>query len=843
MDALLKPGMRLMRRLRVVDKFIALGLLLLVPLVVSLGSGWSAGSREITFAQRERDGVRLAVPLVQLVAVLADLQAGHGATTGARDEDAPAQLRAAVDQVNAADAAVGARLGMHDRWVRLRSQVLATEHRLRAGSISESGPDLTQPLHQTQEFVEQVAGASNLVLDPELDSHYVVIALIDRLPQVLVEAALWEQRLHGAGEPRPGPVLDQAADLLRQDLAKAGSASEWDGLLRQFAATSAALNAALAPYLQNSGQDRRQSAVRDLDTVTAAGSALADNLGSALDTLLRSRESDLADARRRPLLLVGLALACAGYLALALCRATAQDVNTVLTEINQVTSGGIHGGEPLPGRDELAQMSRALQEADDRLTGLLSALRLQATHDELTGLPNRTMFLSKLEDAIATQPERFAVVLADLDRFKDINDSFGPGMGDRLLRVVGARVHKAAGRRNLVARLGGNEFAVLVSEAATVSDVQQVIARIQVALAEPADIDGRQLHVQARMGIALHATGRPGAVELIRNADVALSAAKDGDGWGVTLFEPAMHEHTRDRTELSGDLVTAVARQQFSLVYQPIVEVASGMVRGVEALVRWVHPTRGPLSPTVFVPLAEASGQIAGLGRWVLHEALRQLAAWHREFPDSYPLTMDVNLSADQLTDPGLPGEVLTLISRTGVDPRWLILEITESALVREMETSLRRLGQLSAIGVRLALDDFGTGYSSLSYLRRLPVSVLKIDKSFVDDIDNPDGQAARLLHDIVGLGAGLGMEVIAEGIESTTQLPALRATGCHLGQGYLWSRPIDSEQVAQLLGSGGRIEVPGNTPEDAGPQPGHDLPRQRGDTPAARDGIVVERD
>jgi EAL domain-containing protein (putative c-di-GMP-specific phosphodiesterase class I) len=275
-----------------------------------------------------------------------------------------------------------------------------------------------------------------------------------------------------------------------------------------------------------------------------------------------------------------------------------------------------------------------------------------------------------------------------------------------------------------------------------------------------------------------------------------------------------MHDRTRDRTELSGDLVTAVREEQFTLVYQPIVDVTSGAVEGVEALVRWMHPTRGAVSPAVFVPLAEASGQIIGLGRWVLHEALRQLAAWHREFPDGYPLRMDVNLSADQLADPGLPGEVLAMISRCGVDPRQVVLEITETALVRDMETVLRRLAQLSAIGVRLALDDFGTGYSSLSYLRRLPVSVLKVDKSFVDDIESPDGQAARLLHDIVGLGAGLGMEVIAEGIESPGQVPVLRAAGCHLGQGYLWARPMPAEALAQLLRTGGHV-VPAGAPVD----------------------------
>jgi diguanylate cyclase (GGDEF)-like protein len=824
MDALLRPGMQLIRRLRVAGKFIAIGLLLLIPLPVSMSGGWAASSRDITFVQREREGLRLAVPLVQLAAVLASRPDGA---------DGAAQLASAVAEADAADAVVGVRLGVHDAWLRLREDVLrsGSSSSPADGTSSPASAPTARPLHLTQRFTELVADSSNLILDPALGSYYMMIALVDRLPRVLEAAALHEQRRSGAGAGNADPVLQDVSERLQLDLRTAASTSGGQGLPRAVSDSYTALRTALTPYLVGTaptstaltstaptstaptgsaaGGAAAGGAGQDLATVTAAGSALAGSLGSALDLLLRQRQAERAEQRLRPLLLVAVALSCAGYLALALYRATTRDVGTVLTEINRVANGEFDWGEPLAGRDEFAEMSRAVKDTSDRLTELLSALRLQATYDELTALPNRTMFMAKVEDSIAERPGSFAVVLADLERFKDINDSFGHGIGDRLLQVVSARFHRAAGRRNLVARLGGNEFAVLVYDATTIRGVQQVIARMQVALAEPVDIDGRQLHTRARMGIALHATGRPGAVELIRNADVALSAAKGRDGVVVALFEPAMHEHTRDRTELSGDLVTAVAEQQFTLVYQPIVDVASGAVQGVEALVRWMHPTRGPVPPAVFIPLAEASGQIVELGRWVLHESLRQLAAWHRQFPDSYPLTMDVNLSADQLAAPGLPGEVLTMISRTGVDPRRVVLEITETALVRNVETVRRRLGQLSAIGVRLALDDFGTGYSSLSYLRRLPVDVLKVDKSFVDGIDSPDGQAARLLHDIVGLGAGLGMEVIAEGIESPEQVPVLRAVGCHLGQGYLWSRPISADEVAELLHGGGRLHVP----------------------------------
>ena len=302
---------------------------------------------------------------------------------------------------------------------------------------------------------------------------------------------------------------------------------------------------------------------------------------------------------------------------------------------------------------------------------------------------------------------------------------------------------------------------------------------------------------------ALHEHGAISARDLMRHAAVALSAAKAEGSAGVAFFKPAMQDETRDRTELSADLVSALEQGQFSMRYQPIVDVATGTLHGVEALIRWVHPTRGPVSPSTFVPLAEATGLIVPLGRWILREAVLQLAAWRQEFPDAYPLTLDVNLSADQLADTSLPGEVLSLINQTGIDPTRLVLEITESALMRDVDLAQRRLGQLSATGVRIALDDFGTGYSSLSYLRDLPVTVLKVDKSFVTGIEDPGSAAWQLLSSVVDLGTRLGMSVIAEGIENDPQLDGLRRAGCHLGQGFLWSRPLSAEAVAELLRSG----------------------------------------
>jgi EAL domain-containing protein (putative c-di-GMP-specific phosphodiesterase class I) len=277
----------------------------------------------------------------------------------------------------------------------------------------------------------------------------------------------------------------------------------------------------------------------------------------------------------------------------------------------------------------------------------------------------------------------------------------------------------------------------------------------------------------------------------------------------MAVFEPAMHERTRDRTELSADLVGAVERGELQLLYQPIVDLATDVVHGVEALARWNHPVRGLVPPTVFVPIAEATGAIVPIGRWVLHEAVTQLARWRAEFPDGYPLTMEANLSAGQLADPGLVPTVAGLVAETGLDPRDLTLEITESSLVEDLDAALRPLRQLSAIGVRLALDDFGTGYSSLTYLRRLPVSMLKIDRSFVADSDVAE-PARVLLGGIAALGTGLGMQVVAEGVETERQACRVREAGCHLGQGFLWARPLTAGEVTELLRRGGDLTPSG---------------------------------
>ncbi len=812
MDRALLPGMRLMRRMGITAKFGVVTFLLLLPLTIGVGSGFAESTGRLRATEQERAGLRLAAPLVQLVVQLAQTQ--DAAARGIP----PARGLPAVGPVEAAVAEVGAQLGATGDWQRARPDIEA----LTAPATPERAVVLSaRALHRCIALLKDVADASGLTADPQLDSSYVMTSLVTTLPRLLVVAA-------GSPGGSEGPqvpfeqryavrTLAETARRLQADLRTATGSSAWEGLGGRLAPHGDAVSVAVSQYSAAVADGTAGSpGVTPLGSgsLAAASAALATQLAGSLDTLLERREEELAASRSRPVLLALGSLLVLGYLLVAVYRATSHDVRAVLEDISTVTTGQQPAQPPLEGSDEFARMSRAVTITRDRLTSLLGSLRYQATHDDLTALGNRALFTDKIDEALAEQGPGVAVVVVDLDHFRDVNDSFGHDMGDRLLRAVGVRFHRACGRQNLVARLGGDEFGILLPHGGGEPAALAVVDALRSALAAPVDVDGRLLQVRASFGVAVAGPDRRTAAELVRDADVALSAARDGvpasgadgtPGTRMAVFEPAMHERTRDRTELSADLVGAVERGELQLLYQPIVDLATETVHGVEALARWNHPVRGLVPPTIFVPIAEATGSIVPIGRWVLREAVTQLARWRAEFPDGYPLSMEANLSAGQLADPGLVPTVAGLVAETGLDPRDLTLEITESSLVEDLDAALRPLRQLSAIGVRLALDDFGTGYSSLTYLRRLPVSMLKIDRSFVEDSDA--AQSARvLLAGITSLGTGLGMQVVAEGVETERQARRVREAGCHLGQGFLWARPLTADEVTALLRSGGTL-------------------------------------
>ncbi|TFV89892.1 EAL domain-containing protein [Blastococcus sp. CT_GayMR16] len=444
---------------------------------------------------------------------------------------------------------------------------------------------------------------------------------------------------------------------------------------------------------------------------------------------------------------------------------------------------------------------------------LEAQLQHNAFHDTLTGLANRALFADRLDHALA-RTDRLAapvaVLFVDLDDFKAVNDGSGHTAGDDLLVAVADRLRRTLRPSDTIARLGGDEFAVLIEDAAEPGRPEAAAQRLLGALAEPfvAAGDGAEVRITASVGIAMGAAGQHDAAELLRHADVAMYAAKAAGKGRSAVFEPEMDSAIIGQLQMKAELARAVERGEFTVYYQPTVELANGRLAGVEALVRWQHPERGLVPPLDFIPLAEQTGLIVPIGRYVLREACQQMRAWHTSYPTTPPMTVSVNLSARELDEPGLVDSVRDVLVETGLDPAHLILEITESLLLVDLPATVTILSALRALGVRLAIDDFGTGYSSLSYLENLPVDILKIDKSFVDRIgetpaDIPgveDPNQSVMVSAISQLGHALHLDLVAEGIEQREQVSTLQGLACQYGQGYYFARPLTSGALAELL-------------------------------------------
>jgi diguanylate cyclase (GGDEF)-like protein/PAS domain S-box-containing protein len=428
-------------------------------------------------------------------------------------------------------------------------------------------------------------------------------------------------------------------------------------------------------------------------------------------------------------------------------------------------------------------------------------LRRQAFHDELTGLPNRALFTDRLEHAIGflgpdTAP--VAVLFVDLDDFKTVNDSLGHDAGDRLLVEAGRRIGRCLRAVDTVARLGGDEFAVLMEDVDPDAPAAAA-SRILAALREPLQLHRQLLTVTASIGIVTAQSPKQTVIELLRNADLAMYAAKDSGKARFEVFRPKLQRAVTTRLRLKADLERALDDGQFRLRYQPIVDLTTDSPVGVEALVRWHHPRRGEVLPGEFISLAEESGSILPLGRWVLHEACRQARRWQSDALTAQPLRMSVNVSARQLEDPSLADDVSDALEASGLDPALLTLEITESVLMHDTRLTQQSLHRLKSVGVKLVIDDFGTGYSSLSYLRRFPIDGIKIDRSFIDAIDT-DREEADLVGSIVSLSNRLKLETVAEGVERWSQLARLRKLGVNLAQGFYLAVPLTPAEVADFV-------------------------------------------
>ncbi len=453
------------------------------------------------------------------------------------------------------------------------------------------------------------------------------------------------------------------------------------------------------------------------------------------------------------------------------------------------TSGALDGDAP-----GVVLNTRDLQERK----ALEQKLTFQAFHDPLTRLANRSLFRERVEHALERrQSGDTSVLFIDLDNFKTINDSLGHAAGDHVLVETAHRLRSTLRAEDTAARLGGDEFAVLLEDA-DVTASARIAERIRSTLGVPFWVMGQEVFISASIGIA---TREPGdtATELLRNADVAMYTAKTKGKARFEIFEARMHDAVVARLGLEAELRRAIDRREFVIHYQPIVKLETGEVIGAEALVRWQHPTRGMVPPLEFIPLAEETGLIVPLGGWILRQACRQLAEWQRLRGGGEPFVMNVNLSSRQLVRDVIADEVAAAVDESGIRASWLVLEVTETVLMADPVVAATALGHIRDLGVRVALDDFGSGYSSLSHLRRFPIDIVKIDKSFVDDVAS-GGVESAIARSIIDLGRAMQIDTVAEGIELDEQAEMLRSLGCEFGQGFYFAKPLEPAAWEELL-------------------------------------------
>jgi diguanylate cyclase (GGDEF)-like protein len=539
--------------------------------------------------------------------------------------------------------------------------------------------------------------------------------------------------------------------------------------------------------------------------VRSASSHLERAEGVAVDDL----KEELGRARRtrqRAMVTMGAiwvaALAVASLATWHLRRSFTGPLRSLVAGARQLGSGHLSHRVALDRQDELGEVASAFNGMARELQRSHAELRHQALHDHLTGLANRALLDDRVTHALSLarrRGESVALLLVDLDDFKRVNDSLGHAVGDQVLVAVAERLSACVRQSDTLARLGGDELAVLVEDVTDPSQPMELAERLHEHLRAPLVGGGHTVHLTASIGVAVSDVDAEG---LLRGADLAMYRAKHAGKGQTRRFEPSMLDETVSRVRMESDLRRAVEEHQFVLHYQPIVELDSGRIVGVEALLRWQHPDGTLVPPTSFVPLAEATGLITTIGSWVLGTACAQVREWSAA-PGAGPrLRLAVNLSSVQLQDPGLLRRVDTALAESGLDPGQLTLEITESVAMSDADASRATLSNLKGLGIRLSVDDFGTGYSSLGRLRQFPLDQLKIDRSFVDRV-HLDDDARSLVRAILAMAESLHLETVAEGVEELEQRETLLVLGCRTAQGFYFARPLPADEIGRLLEPG----------------------------------------
>lgn len=545
------------------------------------------------------------------------------------------------------------------------------------------------------------------------------------------------------------------------------------------------------------------------DLIDESGSLLANVYSLSMDEIADEISGLQQGERER--LLTALAILVTSMIAAALLgrkmyRSIAKPLVSLETAASQFGSAKLSHRIPIAGDDELARVGLAFNAMADKLHQSRSELHDQALHDPLTGLANRTLFMERMAQAIARSDRKgtdFSVLYLDLDNFKAVNDTLGHEVGDTLLAAVSERLKESLRLEDTPARLGGDEFAVLLEEA-DLGGAIETAKRLTDTFGGTWATAASEVPITFSIGVAVR-EGREGLDHLLRRADAAMYAAKAAGKGQWQVFGPGMDEVAVGRQSLRDDLQSAVDNREFVVHYQPVVDLQTGAIQGVESLVRWDHPERGVLPPSEFLAEAEETGHILFIDRWVLQEASRQVRAWQEAIPAAVDLRAYVNLSQRQLQHPGLADQVAEALDSSGLAPEDLILEITETALVHETDAALTELRKVKELGVTLALDDFGTGYSSLAHLMNFPIDIIKLDRSFVSAIGGNRKQSDLALA-LVKLAKNLRLTTVAEGIETEGQFDYLRALDSELGQGYYFAKPLDASQLEKLLDEKGEV-------------------------------------
>jgi diguanylate cyclase (GGDEF)-like protein len=611
----------------------------------------------------------------------------------------------------------------------------------------------------------------------------------------------------GADAVAPGARFDAVLVALKTTRTYPGVAigtQEVDALMQRYGALVDAAATAHAGYVSHP------------DQLTAA------ELRAALNGLMRQFEADAVKlletddvAHHERLFLVMGVVALASALGLWLGQrsvdAIAEPIRGLGAHLARVAQGDFANRVAAGGPRELQQLADDVNRMtadlerlyDVERTGFQEQLWHEQFHDPLTGLPNRALFRDRLEHALARadrQIEPVGVLVLDIDNFKVVNDSLGHAQGDQLLLAVAARLRSCLRLGDTAARLGGDEFTVLVEDVSDLDELTAVAERIAEALRLPVRLDGRQVVTSASIGLAVSGSRNKSAEALLRDADLAMYRAKAKGKARWELFDDTLEVQAMERLDVETDLRRALEREEFRVYYQPIVSLADGHIVELEALVRWQHPERGLVPPDAFIPVAEETGLIVPLGQWVLEQACRQARTWQdASSAGGTPLVMSVNLSARQFQQPTLLADIERAVRQSGLDPRTLKLEITESVVMQDVESTLTTLRALKALGIQLAIDDFGTGYSSLTYLKRFPLDTLKIDRSFVDGLGQ-DVQDTAIVRSVVALAKTLNLSVTGEGVETVEQRMHLKQLGCDLAQGYMFARPSPPELLDAML-------------------------------------------